>query len=547
MQFRFFQPLLVSLFALFVLNSALSMTNWWPTPYVKLDARISPEFIYVWCGILLWVFLVQRGVLRAISGVAITLLALFYFLLTLGRYIDTTAPALFGRAVNLYWDGWQVPRLLWVMSKNQPLWISLAAAIGLILLVVTVYVSIRWALRITVTTAAPFALKRGWLLALTVFMLGVSLANLSGVQSTWPYISRPVIPTYWQQAKILSAALQDGGTVVPDSPPFTSDLARLNGADFKLFFFESYGAVTYDNADAAKALAPVRAAFAAELKAAGRQVASAFVTSTTFGGGTDLAHMALATGIDTRDPIRHDVLLTMQRPTLMRHFKARGFETFGLYPGLDWDWPESRFFGFDRLVDGRALGYAGPKLGYWKIPDQFALARFRELHPLTSSSPPRMLFFSSITSHFPFHPVPPYQPDWQRVLSATPFDAQDLAHIENSQTDWLNMLPNYAAMIDYNFQWLRGYFQQMHKRDFVMVVLGDHQPPSSVTGEGASWDVPVHIISSRPEIMQRFEALGFTPGLQPERKPLGSLSDLTTMLLDALDGQKSLVRRKSAP
>jgi hypothetical protein len=543
MQLRFFRPAAVAVLALLVLNSMLSMTNLWPTPYVKLDARIAPEFVYVFCAILLWVFWVQSGALRAISSAKIALLALGYFLLVVGRYIDTTAPALFGRAVNLYWDGWQVPRLLWVMAKNQPLWLSIAAVLVFVALLVALYAAIFWALRITVTSIAPFALKRAWALALSALMLAISIANLFGVQATWPYISRPVIPTYWQQAKILAAALQDGGTVVPNSPPFTSDLARLNGADFKLFFFESYGAVTYDNAEAARALAPVRAAFETQLKASGRQVASAFVTSSTFGGGTDLAHMALATGIDTRDPIRHDVLLTTERPTLMRHFKARGFETFGFYPGLDWDWPESRFFGFDHLVDGRALNYVGPKLGYWKIPDQFALAKFRELHPITANSTPRMMFFSSSSSHFPFHPVPPYQPDWLKVLSATPFDAQAIARIENSQTDWLNMLPNYVAMIDYNFQWLRGYFEQPHGRDFVMLVLGDHQPPSSVTGEGAPWDVPVHLISSRPDIMQRFAALGFTPGLQPNRKPLGSLHELTTWLLDALDSQQALPRK----
>ena len=142
--------------------------------------------------------------------------------------------------------------------------------------------------------------------------------------------------------------------------------------------------------------------------------------------------------------------------------------------------------------------------------------------------------------------MPPYQPDWNKILTATPFDPETIARIENSQTDWLNMLPNYVGMIDYNFQWLRGYLEQAHTRDFVMVVLGDHQPPSSVTGEGAPWDVPVHIISSRPDLLQRFEALGFMPGLQPDRKPLGTLSDLTTWLLDAFDSQKT-VARKATP
>ena len=130
MQPRIFQRVGFALLALFVLNSALSMTNWWPTPYVHLDGRIAPEFVYVWCSILLWVLLVRRGLVSAVSKASVTLLTLFYFMLTLGRYIDTTAPALFGRAVNLYWDGWLVPRLLWVMAKNQPLWVSVLAVVA---------------------------------------------------------------------------------------------------------------------------------------------------------------------------------------------------------------------------------------------------------------------------------------------------------------------------------------------------------------------------------------------------------------------------------
>ena len=54
--------------------------------------------------------------------------------------------------------------------------------------------------------------------------------------------------------------------------------------------------------------------------------------------------------------------------------------------------------------------------------------------------------------------------------------------------------------------------------------------------------MPVHFISSRPDLIARFEALGFMPGLQPDRKPLGTLSDLTTWLLDAFDSQKSVAR-----
>ena len=61
----------------------------------------------------------------------------------------------------------------------------------------------------------------------------------------------------------------------------------------------------------------------------------------------------------------------------------------------------------------------------------------------------------------------------------------------------------------------------------------------------APWDVPVHIISSRPDLLTRFEARGFMPGLQPDRKPLGSLSDLTTWLLDAFDSQNAIALRST--
>ena len=56
---------------------------------------------------------------------------------------------------------------------------------------------------------------------------------------------------------------------------------------------------------------------------------------------------------------------------------------------------------------------------------------------------------------------------------------------------------------------------------------------AGVSGEGASWDVPVHIVSRDPELLARFVAQGFQPGLAPPRTRIGGLHDLTTMLLRA--------------
>jgi hypothetical protein len=180
------------------------------------------------------------------------------------------------------------------------------------------------------------------------------------------------------------------------------------------------------------------------------------------------------------------------------------------------------------------LEYKGPELGYWKIPDQVALARFAQRFPVAASPKPRFLLFGSISSHMPFHPVPPYQPDWNRTLTNAPYDAEVVAKLQASKTDWLDMRPGYVGMLDYNYQWLRGYLQQIKHRETAWLLIGDHQPVSSVTGPDASWDVPVHFFSAKPEITKRLLALGFTKGMQPARKPITGLAELAPLVLNAM-------------
>jgi Sulfatase len=517
------------LFALLVLNAFLSMTNWWPTPFVQLDKRLAPEFVLLWVVIL--------GTVAAagnLSPRALALLAWAYVLLVLGRYFDTTAPALFGRDINLYWDALQIPRVVGVSLRSYPWWVSVLVVVSVLALLGATYAAVRFSIKVAAREAAPYALRHTWALAATLLAVAVAVANVYGVRETWPYVSKPVIPTYLRQAKLLATAFADRNLqkALPPSPAFDSDLAVLRGADVNLFLLESYGMVAFSNPDMRARLAPAREALAAQIAASGMQVVSAYVGSTTFGGGSELAHLSLMTGLDTGDPMVHDLLLTTQRPTLVSQFRKQGYETFGFYPALTWDWPEKSFYGFDRFTDARDLGYRGPKLGYWTVPDQFALARFAQLHPLGEQSPKRFTFFPSITSHMPFHPVPPYQENWEKLLSDQPFDAAQMAQVHAQKEDWFNMRPGYTGMLQYNYQWLTGYLAQKRAREAVFIVMGDHQPAANVTGEGATWDVPVHIISANPELLRRFAARGFTSGLEPQLPNLGRLFDFTRLMVD---------------
>jgi hypothetical protein len=531
---------LLALTALMLLNQALAFTSWWPTPAIVPDHRIAPEFVGLWLvvlGLVAW-----RG---SMSGLALGLLTGAYLALVLGRYLDVIVPTLFGRSINLYWDGLQIPRFLWISAQERPAWQVMLASILLISLFWLLWRSLRWAIAILAQEAAPYAMRRRWALATTAIATMLVGANLAGVRATWPIVSKPVIPTYARQAQLLTAALLPAARAGLLPGPTTIDaamsrgrdaLAALAGRDFTIVMLESFGAMIYDDPRAAPVLEPVLRGFAADIEAGGRGVVSAFFRSPTFAGGSDLAQLGLLSAMDLSNPMRHDVLLTTDRPTLVDLFRRNGYETFGFYPGVRWDWPELAFYRFDRYVDARDLDYRGPPLGYWLVPDQYAAARFEQLHPRDGSTPPRFVFFPTSTTHLPFSPVPPLQRDPQRLLGPEPFDPQDLARALAERPNWLDMFPDYLRMVEYGFGWVGDWLRQPEPRETVYLLVGDHQPAASVTGEGASWDVPAYIVSSDAALLARLVEQGFTPGVMPARQALGGLHQLTDQLLRAFSG-----------
>lgn len=525
----------LALLALLVLNALLSMTNWWPTPLVQLDARLAPEFAVFWA---LLVAVAWRGSKRQASAPllgprALSALASVYLLLVLGRYLDTTAPALFARDLTLYWDAPQIVRVVYVTLRSYPLWLAALVVGSVVALLWGLYRLVHWAVRRAALDAAPWAVRSPAALLLTALALAASLANFAGAQATWGFVSKPATPTYLHQAWLLWTSFneRDLHQNLPASPSFAGDLGLLRGSDVNLVFLESYGQVAFGIPEIDQALRQPRADLQAQVRAAGMEVVSAFMTSTTYGGRSELAHVSFLSGLDTSVPWVHDLLLTTERPLLTTWFRDRGFDVHALYPALSWDWPERSFYRFDAFFDARDLDYRGPKIGYWSVPDQVTLLRYQQQQPITENSPPRVLFFPSITSHLPFHPVPPYLADAALALQDQPFSAAQIADIAQQEEQWFNMRPAYTEMMRYNHLWVGSWIAQPRVRDAVFVVMGDHQPAANITGPGASWDVPVHIISSKPQLLAHFKAHGFVDGLTPGPKTVGSLFDLAPMLM----------------
>jgi hypothetical protein len=539
------RAIVLGLLALAALNVALSHEILWPTPLPVPDHRIAPELVWAWCGLLAWIAWRGRAGERVV-GVFAAVLAAFAVM----RYVDVVALGLFGRRVHLYWDGLQIPRFLSVAAQGAAgeRAAALAAVAAVAALAWALYRGVRAAVRRVARDLAPAALRSRAALAATGCAVALVVANHAGVKATWPVVSRPVTPTWANQFVLLANALVPGAAdrTLPPSPPLRAALANLAPIDLTIMMLESYGAVAFDDAAMHRELAPGRDALARGIAASGRGVVSAFFTSPTFGGASDLAHLTLLAGIDLTDPMRHDLLITTDRPTLARVLSERGWRSYGVYPALSWAWPESAFSGYDTLIDGPALGWRGPKLGYWRIPDQFSIARFEQMHPLAADDPPRFLFFATITSHVPFGPVPPLQPDRERLLSETPYDAADAERALAAGVDWLRLREGYVGTIRYTYDWLAGWVERARVRPETVVIVGDHQPTAAVTGEGARWDVPVHVVSDDAALLARLEARGFVRGLEPARASLGGLQGLTTTLLETLPGPATSASRDAA-
>jgi hypothetical protein len=147
---------------------------------------------------------------------------------------------------------------------------------------------------------------------------------------------------------------------------------------------------------------------------------------------------------------------------------------------------------------------------------------------------PLFAVFPTSTTHAPFGPVAPYQPDWSRVLTEHAYDEIDVQRALATLPDLTNLRPSYVEAMAYEYKSLAGYIRA-HANDMLIIAVGDHQPPTAVTGKDASWDVPVHVISKHRAILDRLLQRGFRNGLEPQRPSMGAMHMLLPALLNAFE------------
>ena len=293
-------------------------------------------------------------------------------------------------------------------------------------------------------------------------------------------------------------------------------LSGLRGKDVLLTVVESYGRVALEDPAIAPGVSKVLDDGTASLAAAGFRARSAWLTSSTFGGASWLAHASLLSGTDVDTPQRYRRLFAGDRLTLPRAFGRAGWQTAAVLPAVQGAWPENDLYGYGTVLDKPAFGYRGPAFGWSPMPDQYVLETLQQSTLGVAGRAPVMAEIALTSSHAPWAPLPEVV-DWTALGDGSVFEAVRQRGRLQSEVwpDQGSVRTEYGRSVQYSLSTLVSYLTRYGTDDTVMVFFGDHQPLPLVSGVGASRDVPVTIVARDPAVLDAVSGWGWDTGLRP--------------------------------
>ena len=397
---------------------------------------------------------------------------------------------------------------------------SVLAAVAALAVVVLVMLAVVRLSRIVVRR------RRTATRALVVATAGWLACAALGAQLVYPIpvASRSAASLAIQKAALVPVSLSDQQSFdaafsAPDpfqATPPDQLLAGLRGKDVLLTFVESYGRSAIEDPGLAPTVDPVLDAGTRRLDAAGYHSRSAFLTSSTAGGGSWLAHASLLSGLWVTNQQRHDRVVESDHLTLSSAFQHAGWDTLAIMPGTSTDWPEQQFFGIDRVRDARTMGNQAKVFRGFATPDQYTYSEFQRDERARPGRGPLFAEIPTVTSHWPWAHIPRLV-DWSAVKDGSVYDSQGGAGVPNDSVlfDPARARAGYRDSIAYSLESLISYVETYGDRNLVLIFLGDHQPSPIVTGQGASRDVPITIVARDPAVLNRISSWGWQDGLHP--------------------------------
>ena len=414
-------PALITALAVLIVWSALVLPDrlFLLTPAAFLRIPIE-ALVLVGLALLLpprWVRTVA-----AVAGVLLGLLAVV-------RLLDLGFHEALHRPFNPVTDGKLLgPAVDMLGDSLGPGWAD-AALVGAILLFVALPTAVTLSV-IRICRAAAHRRTASSRIAGSLAVLWLVTAVL-GTQPTpgVPIASRGAAQLAVDQARAAAHNLGDlsafRSQLAADDPwstvPGEDLLIGLRGKDVIVAFVESYGRVAVEGSAFSPEIRTLLDDGTTTLRAAGFSSRSAFLTSSTFGGISWLAHATFHSGLWVDSQQRYDQLLSSDRFTLSAAFARAGWRTVVDVPSNRDPWPEGRaFYRFDEDYDRHDVGYEGPKFSFAAIPDQYTLAAFERLE-LAPGHAPVMAEIDLVSSHEPWTPLPRLL-DWDALGDGSVYD-----------------------------------------------------------------------------------------------------------------------------
>jgi phosphatidylglycerophosphate synthase len=458
-----------------------------------------------------------RRIVAAVAGILFGLITLLK-LLNMGFYAEI------GRAFNPVLDWGDISPAIGVVRDAigatatnialVALWVGLILVIGAIT-ASAIHITTVAARHRRATVRALAALTAAWALC-----AGLSLQLVPGS----PVASTSAAGLAVAQVRDTQAALRDQrrfeqalhSTDPEASVPASDLLTGLRGKDVIIAFVESYGQVAVHRTSFSPGVDAVLRRGTASLARAGWSTRSAWLTSPTFGGISWLAHSTLQSGLWVNTEQRYSELVGSHRFTLTNAFAKAGWRTVSDIPSDEYTWPPgSALYHFDKLYDRRNVGYHGPTFSYASMPDQYTLAAFQRLE-LTPGHKPVMAEIDLVSSHTPWAPLPTMVP-WNKVGNGSIFDSM-AARSESPITVWGNantVRQFYGRSIQYSLRALTSWVTELNDPNLVLILLGDHQPSSTVSGDRANHEVPISIVARDPSVFRQIASWHWQDGLLP--------------------------------
>ncbi|WP_373299533.1 sulfatase-like hydrolase/transferase [Amycolatopsis acidiphila] len=519
---------LLVLFALLVPDQLSGFTVW-------AFLRIPVEALVV-AGLALLLPARPRRIVAAVLGAGLGVV-LIVKLADIGFFVA------FDRPFNLVFDWSFLPSAVGLVEDTAGKAGAIAAVIGVCLLILALVAGMAFAaVRLTRVVAGRRTTTARTIAVLGLVWIVCAVFGLQAGQGQ-PIAARTAASLAYHEMRQVTADLRDRQAFAQEVStdafsgiPPQQLLTALRGKDVLLTFVESYGRVAVQDSDIAPGVDAVLDSGTQALRAAGFDSRSAFLTSSTTGGGSWFAHSTLESGTWVNNQQRYNDLVSGDRLTLAKAFGNAGWRTAADDPANTRDWPEGKFYGYQQVYDDRNVGYRGPNFSYATMPDQYTMKAFQQAELAKPGHPPVMAEIDLVSSHWPWAPLP-RMVGWDQVGDGSVYDPMPAQgkQLTDVWSDPAKVRAAYGDSIQYSLNTLISYVQHYGNDNTVLVFLGDHQPNTAVTGsEGASRDVPITIVARDPAVLDRISGWGWQEGLRPNpQAPVWPMSAFRDRFLTA--------------